>query len=306
MIRFPALKPPPHNPAESHEFAWDGVSFRVPKDWNLSSYNYLGSVVNVTMEDDVAVRLELEWMRFDRTLDLERIQERYVRASEKLQATAVTTLRLTEVPNDWMAYLYTMADKRRLIVAFHVGGTGRFFCFLRLHGEEAGEKSLRNALQLLISTLRTHVDGLIPWQVYDVAFVLPREFRLVSTTFKAGRKQMIYGWRLRRLYLWYFSLADVLLKDKRPEEWAVEFLNKGKELHGPVFAVAPDGSILAKRATAYPFGHFEEIGRWTFRYRIICRHDPERNQVVLAVFNYRQDSDLALFPGRQGEIFQNS
>ena len=52
-----------------------------------------------------------------------------------------------------------------------------------------------------------------------------------------------------------------------------------------------DGVATEKRRR-YLLGHHEEIGRWCFRYQVTCRHVPERNIILLTVFNYRRKVDL--------------
>jgi hypothetical protein len=217
--------------------------------------------------------------------------------SEKLQKAASLTDEVHGLPDGWMAFLYTMADQRSLMTVFHVTSSGRLFCFLRLHFDDSTRKESRRTIELIASTFHSHEKALIPWSFYDISFTLRKDFHLASTAFLAGRKHMVFEWRLRRLYVWFFSLADMMLKNRRLEEWTVDFLNRHKELRGPTFMEGKDGSVIARRSSAYPLGHFEEIGRWSFRYQVYCRHIPERNSVTLAVFNHRSPSDLAMLDG---------
>ena len=104
---------------------------------------------------------------------------------------------------------------------------------------------------------------------------------------------MVFEWRLRRLFIWFFSLADVILREKRIEQWAVEFLNGFKGLQGPKFIPVQNGEIHTRISWRYPFGQFEEIFRWCFRYKARCIHLPEKNQIVLYAFNYRNEIDVS-------------
>ena len=103
---------------------------------------------------------------------------------------------------------------------------------------------------------------------------------------------MIFEWRLRKLLLWHFSLADIILKKTGIQEWAVRFLNGFKALHGPVFIAGDNGSITTRRRFRHPFGHYEEIGRQCFRHLAGYEHYPEKNQIVLWVYNYRRPEDV--------------
>ena len=280
--------------AAFHEFAWDGLSFSVPADWNLALYSYRNRVVSVRMEDDEAVRLELDWTRPPRPVEASEVSRRLEKLSEPIRRSAAATEELRGLPPGWGAFLYTIPDGRRFIAAFHLAAGGRLFCFFRLHFDaEGGRKVPERVFARLVSSFRVHEQGLVPWKFYDVSFRLPREFRLRSTSLMAGRKGLVFEWRLRRLHLWFFSFADMLLAGRQPEAWAVDFLRGCKAVRGPAFSLGADGAIRTRRSAAFPLGHFEELGRWSFRYRVICRHDPARNTLALALFQHRSAADLA-------------
>jgi len=116
---------------------------------------------------------------------------------------------------------------------------------------------------------------------------------LLATSFQAGRQLMIFEWRRRRLLLWFFSLADLLLKNRMPEDWCAEFLNGFKGIQGPAFrAGAEPGVLSVRRRRRYPLGHGEEIARWCFRYQARCVPLAAQNQLVLWVFQHRAVTDL--------------
>jgi hypothetical protein len=79
------------------------------------------------------------------------------------------------------------------------------------------------------------------------------------------------------------------------EAWCADFLNGFRAIRGPRFAVE-SGQLVAKRTRWRPFGHYEEIGRWCFRYALGCRHIASRNQIAFWVYNCRTREDLSGFP----------
>ena len=104
---------------------------------------------------------------------------------------------------------------------------------------------------------------------------------------------MIFEWHRRRLHLWCFSLAELILKNKSMKTWCVDFLNAFKRIQGPKFSAnIQQGVILARRSQRYPLGHSEEIARWCFRYQAHCVNLAVNNQIVLWVFQFRKDTDL--------------
>lgn len=280
---------------DGRELAWDGVSFVTPPDWDLSAYDFANRVTGVTMEDDCSVRLEAEWTRPRERIQIERVRERYAKVAGQLRLAAASAESIPGLPPGWDGQLYAMPDRRHLAAAFYLAPGNRLFACFRLHFESASRREPPRVLRRLAESFRIHDGPAVPWALFDVSFRLRPEWRLAGTTLVAGRKVLVFEWRLRRLHLCFFPLADVVLRDRSLEDWVVEFLNRHyRAIRGPTFARGLAGGIVARRSRAYPLGHFEEVGRWCFRYAVHARRDPGRNAIALAVFNYRSPSDLAM------------
>ncbi len=289
-------KPGQDPPPAARTFAWDGVSFLVPGGWHLAGYSFGKNVTRVQLEDDYALRLEAEWTRPRRPPDLRKVESRFSRASKRLVRAAKRTDRLDDVLPGGPAFLYTMPDGAKLLTAFLSASESTLSCFLRIHFQPDDRETPRAVLSLIATGFRAHVGATVPWSLYDISIELPSDFRLVSTSLQAGRKLLVFQWRLRRFYIWHFSLANILLRDRTLEEWAAEFLNSFKGIRGPTFIPGANGTVLARRRWPYVVGHFEEIGRWCFRYQAKCVHDPKRNRVILWAYNYRRPEDVEKIP----------
>lgn len=276
----------------AHRFAWDGFSFNIPQTWNLSYYHFDKHVSNIRMEDDAAIRLEMEWTRPRKPVGVSKLRERYITMSKKLNKHAEKVRAIENLPKGWSAFLNLMPDKRGLLTSFWLSSNTRFFCFLRIHFNPEENREPVHVIRCLASSFKTYENHCIPWEFYDVSLRLSKEFRLVNTSLEAGRKLMVFQWRLRKLYLWQFSLADILLKQKSLAAWGAEFLNNIKEIQGVRFLPKDDQAIETRRSRKYPFGHYDEIGRQCFLYQVRCAHIPEKNAVILVVYNYRSPSDL--------------
>jgi hypothetical protein len=281
---------------QSHPFAWDGVSFLVPERWNLSGYSFKKGVTYTEFEDEYGLRLEAQWLRPESTLKAAKVQKRYARAAGKLSRVAEKTTQLENVPPGWSAFLYKLAEERQVLTAFILPEDSSLFAFFRFHFDQKDAERPGEALKLITSSFRTYHQGNVPWAVYDVSFELPFEFNLTSTSFQAGRKMFSFEWRMRRFYLWFFSLADILLKGCVLEEWAADFLNAFKGIKGPTFFPGEDGEIRIRRTWRYRLGHVEEIGRLSFRYAAKAIHDREKNRIILWAYNYRRPGDLDRIP----------
>jgi len=276
----------------THRFAWDGFAFDVPVEWDLSDYEFGPRVSIARMEDSLGRRLEFEWTRAIKPIAPGIPAKRHAKWAGALADKALERGAVDGLAHGWQGFLYTMPDRHHMVTALYRSDDGRFFGLLRLHFEESGRRKPARILRDLANSFTLHHEDLVPWQFYDVAFRVGRDFWVVSTSFKAGQKLMVFQRRLRKLYLWHFSLADLLLKDRSPAEWAAEFLNRCKDIRGPRFAPGEGGSIVARRAWRYPIGHMDEIGRLCHRYSAACAPIPGKNMIVLAVYNYRARGDL--------------
>jgi len=287
----------PINSLETHRFAACGLSFEVPLTWELSRIDPAQNTKRIEMEDDVARRLELEWTPVSKRTKLANIQARYQKSSKKLIELAEENQQVQGIGKDWTAFLYRMPDQRRLLTAFYFSPETALFCFFWIHLEPGGRKKALAILELLTSTFRVHARGSRPWEIYDINFNLDAGFGLKKTMLEAGKKYFNFQWCRRPFHLWFFSLADRILKESSPAAWTAAFLNRADHLQGPTFLAGKDGSIVAKRRYRYPLGYFSEISRLCFRYKAGWKLIENKNQLVVWVYNYRKKSDLKRMEG---------
>lgn len=284
----------PHaNSAQYHSFAWQGISCDLPAAWNLAEYKVADRVSYARFHDDFSRRLDLEWLDARRPIRIDVVRQRYDKIASSMSAAGAGAERLEDMPGGWSACLYSMPDGKRLMAAFLLGPEKNFFCLLKMYFENAGKREAERIVRRIAGTFRLYEHGLAPWAVYDIDFQLQKDFRLSSTSFQAGQKLLIFEWKLRRLYLWFFSLADILLKKQPVAEWCAGYLNGFKMISGARFSAAGDGEILASSQWWRLFGNVEPATRGCLRYKAWCRLIPGKNQVFLGVFNYRREEDIS-------------
>ena len=287
--------------ASTRRFAWDGFSFDAPSTWDLAHYTFDRRTAGLRMEDETAVRLDLEWMRPPVPMDAARVRQRYAKVTAEWSGLAETVVSIEGLPEGWIAVHYLLPGGRSLVVAYWPAPRTRFFCALRLHFGPVGRRKPVRIAKDLIGSFVLHETDSVPWVFYDVSLHIHRRFRLVRSSLQAGQKLMVFEWRLRQLYLWQFSLAHLLLKGRAPEAWAAEFLGHLKEARAATFSAGPHGRIESARKRRYPIGRYEEIGRWCFHYQAECRHVADQNMLQLLLFNFRSESDRATLGGRRGQ-----
>ena len=96
------------SPSPTHRFAWDGFSFEVPADWNLSGYKLERRMGSVQMQDDVGVRLEMEWLREAGAVRPGRVSRMQEHASRSMAEAGATSQVLDPMPPGWHAALYSL------------------------------------------------------------------------------------------------------------------------------------------------------------------------------------------------------
>lgn len=302
----------PLAPAPEKPFAWEGVSFTIPHNWELAIYKFpKGGTTRLEFEDEYAVRLEMEWIRPRRPVEESAVHERYKSTAEKLTAQADVSAPILGLPPDWHATLYTFKEviptKRKkgltvvrhsLITAFHLPPGGRFFAFLQIHWLPTDTDDPVAILRQLTRDFRLHdAEPMRLWQLYDIAFTLPAEFKLEQAHVAVGSKLMRFSWRRRRLLLWHLSCADQFITPTTDgSRWVTAFLNSNTGFKGIHFFPGPEGTVIWKRRRRYPFGHREEWGRRCMHYAIHYFIDTSRNQLIVWVFQYRSESDLDQIP----------
>jgi hypothetical protein len=275
-----------------HLFAWQGFAMEVPVDWNLAEYKMTGDVSRVRLHDDFNLRLELEWLYSRKRLNPERIRKRYEKSAAAMNTACAAAENMAELPAGWTACLYSMPDGKRLVTAFWLETEKRFFCLLKIHFANASRREGERIMRRIASTFRLYANGLAPWAVYDVSFLLHRAYRLVTTSFLAGSKLFVFENQQRRLYLFFFSLADVLTQNQSPAQWCAGYLNRFKPLSAVRFLACEDGKIAVRRKWLGFWGNMEPVVRGCLRYMAWCKLLKEKNQLFLGVCNYRRQRDL--------------
>ena len=278
--------------------AWDGLAFDAPADWDLAFHDKRNGITRIRLEDEVAVRLDGEWMTPGAALDLDRITARFNNASRRVEAAARDSETLASAPEGWSAVLHHFPDGRRLGLVFFLGRADSLFAFFQVHLDPGSPGEARRILHSLMGSFqRFPANAPQPWACYDIALVSPPGFSLSSTAFNPGLKRFTFVRFLRLLHVWHVSLADLALKNDRcPADWAARFLNAQEQARGPVF-VNRNGQVAATRPGMFHLCHFTELARGCFRYKVALRHDPVGNRLVLACYQYRRESDLAWLKG---------
>ncbi len=290
------------------QLAWDGFVFEVPENWELARYRYAsGGRALIKVEDEVSLRLELEWMSPRTVQQARRFMTQATRYLEKMIARADRQTDFSGLPAGWRAthceYREILATGRRqgnlgvvqhhLVTAVFAPADRELRCLLRLHFLPGDPEDPKRLTERIIRSFSVPGGDRVQWRVFDLDLDLDAGFALEATSFDIGAKLLLFRYRTRRLYLWTLSCADHILKDGVNEtEWVVGFLNAQRRVPGIVFRAEPDGTVAWRRRGLLAFVQRDETARWCFQYTIGFRRDPGRNQIAIWVFNHRHREDL--------------
>lgn len=296
-------------PEGARRLAWDGIALVVPANWELANFRMRRREVSrIELEDEYAVRLEAEWVRTDAKTSLDGIMTRYRKAARHLTVKAEQQAAVEGLPNGWKATHFVFKEtgtdpetdlhvvRHELVTAFYLCPGGTLFGFFLIHVLPEDSDDPVALMRMLAAGFKDHHRSeRVPWQLFDICFATPRAFELTETAFDIGAKRMVFTWKRRRLFLWFFSCADMLLKDGiEPSVWSVGYLNGWGGIRGIVFRAEAEGRIAWRRSWVHPFGHRDETFRWCFRYDVGYRLDNESNQLLVWVYHYRKPSDLEM------------
>lgn len=275
----------------THRIAWDGVDFPVPAEWELSCHGADRGAGSLVLEDSAEVRLQMDWAPAGEARACERVRRQREALVRRLDGLSKAAERLDPGVPGWDLERRLLRDGTGLVLGFQSGAFAPACVFVRLHAQADPDYPLAGIARRLVRDFRYHDRDAVPWRVYDLKVRVPRAFRLVRTSLLAGRKLLVFECRLRRLWIWRFSLAERLLHGRSAAETLVEELNRHPDFPGVRFHALPGGRLEARRRSAHPFGHRDEIGRWCFRYAADYRQDPASDTLLAQVFQYRHEAD---------------
>ena len=281
-------------PPLERRFAWEGVSFDVPADWELAFHEKRMGVVRIRLEDDATVRLIGEWTTPPRGgPEFAEIHRRFENSSASLRKSARKSESLTHLPPGWSAAVYEMADDSTMGLTFYLSPQRDLFGVFEFHRGQGSLGEMKSRLLRFMAGFIFHpLHHPRPWRCYDLHFLSPPFFELEHAAFHAGLKQFTFTRSRRRLCLSFVSLADMALKRfQTPRHWALAALAADPRLPGPLF-IEENDRIIARRRSFFGRYHYSEILRGCLHYHVRYQHDAAHNQLALLCYQYRRPSDL--------------
>ncbi|MBI2502082.1 MAG: hypothetical protein HYW07_02480 [Candidatus Latescibacteria bacterium] len=216
-------------------FGWQGITLRVPADWNLGRVDGDYQSGYARLDDAEIVRAEVEWREGKkRQLSIEQLVDRYLEGLEKKAEKsglpfAVNRRARFLKDKRWLEgseyELFTWeADYRTYNLARCCPDCGRIVLLRVLTRlQEKAEDLVGEVFQSLDD--HPH-EGQVCWSVYGLRFQLPAAFKLSGQELKSGHLQLSFARDRQVCRVHRLSLAHLLLKDTGLADWYQGFFHK--------------------------------------------------------------------------------
>jgi len=196
------------------EFAWNGIRFQAPANWQLAQIG----ARHLVLEDEFAPVMEVKWAKvkgnFSHRAHLKRLtslQKKQVRKKFKSES----------IPADWEKVLTNFQVSGFSWQGKSTHGQGvilfcpscrkatliQFFC-------QKSNQNIRTASQVLDSFRDHRQDGQVLWSAYDIRAIIPQSYQLKRHRFEAGKFELDFADGSQRICLHRWSLASVLMAEQ--------------------------------------------------------------------------------------------
>ena len=225
--------------------AWNGVSMRVPPQWEVSS---LGTSY-LQLEDEIGPVLELKWEQLKSFFSHKAQLKKLARISS---STPNVDFEVTSLPEGWRQALRGFEAQSFKWQEHELSGQG-----VILHCRRCGKATLLQFFQKrgrdeahvplgILHTLQDHRDdGMVVWSLFGLQAITAQRFGLVRHRFHPGHYQLEFQDGKEQISLSRWGPADVLLKGGDLLEW---FEKTCGEFYGSNAAVIERHSYNGNRA----------------------------------------------------------
>jgi len=224
-------------------FGWQGISARVPEDWNLAAIGGDFQAGYVRMDDADKPRLEIKWSASD--VDTGKALDRYLAGLVKKahKGTTITTRKGLRI-----ASRRRKPDKR--ITGFEwesAGPDGPVFaqgciwrcrtCSRTVISQVMAPTSseVETLARPLLDSLQDHdVRGRHTWAVYGLAFSIPKQFALQRQSLMAGYLELSFSSGKQTLRVERWGMASMLLSEDSLAQWLEQRDRKRRDVSAQV------------------------------------------------------------------------
>ena len=200
----------PPSDRDTKPFAWSGVTFTIPKEWETGQ---LGQGYAL-LEHQMRPVLELKTASIRGRFSFRRHLKQLTRSGPKPPSPQ---LRLTSPPSTWPEFPQAAEVQPFIWQGAHIGGQGLMvYChhcrratLIQFFDHDGRSPSV---IPQVLASFKDHDEHPSPtFAVYDIQATLPTRFILDRFQFDAGRFELAFHHAREMITLWRWSPADVIL-----------------------------------------------------------------------------------------------
>ncbi|MDP6700688.1 MAG: hypothetical protein QGH25_13640 [Candidatus Latescibacteria bacterium] len=292
------------------EFAWQGLTLKVPEDWNLGRVDGDFEKGYARLDDAEIVRLELEWRRLrgrGEALRLTELVDRYLQNLEKKADKAGASFSV-ERRAKFLKNKKFLAGREYEVFIWEAD----FRAYNLALALEGGRVVLLRVLAFLDESLEAEAEAVFQslvdqeggesylWSVYGLRFSVPADFKLESHSLKSGHIQLDFTRDKHALKVHRLSMARIMLKDARLKDWYPVFFKKQLRDMVVEVAAADVRGMAAASVAGRPRSRWRQLLRplpfLNPRPRqYLCAtawHDAERDKIAIVEhFHRKKDAE---------------
>lgn len=217
-------KPTSESEAGWAQFGWQGISAKVPSDWNLGAIGGSEKTGYLRLDDLEQPRLEVKWSS-ESSVDINKVLDNYLKSLTKKakRSQPLTIDRNAKVVSK-------KAKPRKVLACFSWEGGARAFGVV-WRCETCGRTVIAQVLSRsrediaplareVLTSLEDHsLAGRKTWAVYGFSCQVPEQFKLEEHKLMAGYLEMCFLAGREKLKVARWGMANVALKQNSLPEW---------------------------------------------------------------------------------------
>jgi hypothetical protein len=260
--------------------AWNGVCFEVPGGWEPARVGRR----HLLLEAEPGPVMEIKWAQAKGRFS----GQRRLRALAGMVGRKGAAFRKTAPSKNWRAvaenfeaegFQWESGVERAEGVLLYCPVCRTVSLIQFLERPQGGIIS-RDAVRVLASFRDHRRDDRVAWALYDIAALLPRHFALERHRFEAGRFVVAFKGRGRRLTLYRWAPAEVLLQNRSLADFAGTIAGEANLVFRPVTGAAHPAVEGGDPPPSGPGGMWRaRLGMAWFR-RLRLWHVPARNRIM--------------------------
>ena len=202
--------------------AWNGVSLRVPPQWEISSL----ATSYLQLEDGLGPVLEFKWQKVKGRFSH---QNHLKKLAQHSRSKAGVNFRQTSLSEKWRQALDHFEVQAFEWQGAEIGGKGVvLYCpasqqasLLQFYHKRDRDDSMVQ-LEVLNSFRDSCKEDMVKWSLFGLQAFVPKQFELVRYGFQPGHYQLEFQGPRERIYLNRWGPADLLLRDGNLRHWFEE------------------------------------------------------------------------------------